>query len=153
MPADLKSFSISELRRRFEKLSERLDRLETDRLGRIEATMGSAEESFRDVKDSRDKELADAQKAFDEKKRVFEEISEQFFQAKIELDAAQERVHEAQRLATGIAKESTKEMVRLRKDMEKKMEQEIKEIRNELRQIAQMLEKGEIEEENSEIEE
>jgi exonuclease VII large subunit len=141
MAPDLKSFSILELKRRFEKLSERLDRLENDRLGRIEATMGSAEESFRDVKESRDKELVDAQKAFDEKKRAFEEISEQFFQAKVELDAAQERAREAQRLVSGIAKESTKEMVRLRKDMEKQMEQEIKEIRNELRQITQMLDK------------
>jgi uncharacterized protein YajQ (UPF0234 family) len=144
MPADLKSFSISELKRRFEKLSERLDRLETDRLGRIEATIGVAEESFQDVKESRDKELADAQKAFDDKKRAFEEISEQFFQTKAELDAAQERVYEAQRLAAGVAKESTKEMTRLRKDVEKKMEQEIKEIRNELRQIAQIVEKGEL---------
>jgi uncharacterized protein YukE len=142
MPIDFTQLSIDELRGRFQKLQDKLERLEKTTDQQIENQREVTAGEYRDVKESREKELLAAQRAFDDKQRAYEEISQQYQQAKGELDEAQARLREAARLANDVDRELSRESSRARKETQRILQQEVKDIRVELRKIAQILEKA-----------
>ena len=135
MSIDFGPQNSSELRERFQKLQDKLARLEKIIDQQISSQQDMMSKEYQDMKESRIKEFSAAQLAF-------EEISERYQQVKREYDKAEARLREAARLVREVDREGSRDSAKTRKEIRALLFQEIKDIRAELRNITQIFEKG-----------